>query len=266
MSVYVSICELTKVVIRLVQIIKMTAVLSRITHIISSPKRVRNREPKRLRSLAKEYQLGCVIGSGGFGTVYAGTRRSDGLSVAIKHIHKSKVSNLVLQEDGQLVPDEVDLLRRVGHVPGVLRLVDYFRRSDGHVLVLERPERAEDLFDYITRRGALDDADARRVFGRVVETLRQVRDAGVVHRDVKDENVVLDLDTGDVSLIDFGSAALLRDGVYRDFDDIANAVRDIGLTLHNELSMENHISTSLHNSHPRHRPTRSQRYELPRMH
>jgi len=124
----------------------------------------------------------------------------------------------MFQEDGQLVPDEVDLLRRVDHVPGVLRLVDYFRRSDGYVLVLERPERSEDLFDYITRRGALDDAEARPVFRRIVETLCLVRDAGVVHRDVKDENVIIDLDSGDVSLIDFGSGAQLHDGVYRDFD------------------------------------------------
>lgn len=117
-----------------------------------------------------------------------------------------------------MVPDEVHLLHRVDHVPGVLRLVDYFRRSDGYVLVLERPERSEDLFDYITRRGALDDAEARPVFRRIVETLCLVRDAGVVHRDVKDENVIIDLDSGDVSLIDFGSGAQLHDGVYRDFD------------------------------------------------
>jgi len=123
-----------------------------------------------------------------------------------------------VQEDGQCVPDEVDLLRRVDHVPGVLRLLDYYRHADGHVLVLERPSRGVDLFDYVTERGALDEADARRVFRRVVETLRLVHDAGVVHRDVKDENVILDLDTGDVSLIDFGSGARLHDGVYRDFD------------------------------------------------
>jgi len=78
------------------------------------------------------------------------------------------------QQDGQQVPDEVALLRRVAHVPGVLRLVDYFRRPDGYVLVLDRPDRSEDLFDYITRRGALDDAEARSVFRRVVETLCQV--------------------------------------------------------------------------------------------
>lgn len=168
--------------------------------------------------LEKKYQLDYVIGSGGFGTVYAGTRLADGLPVAIKHIQKSKVSHLVLQEDGQSVPDEVDLLYRVAHVPGVLHLLDYYRRSDGYVLVLERPEQGIDLFDYITQRGALDDAEARRVFRQIVETLCHVRDAGVVHRDVKDENVIIDEDTGDVSLIDFGSGALLHDGVYHDFD------------------------------------------------
>ena len=128
------------------------------------------------------------------------------------------------QADGQLVPEEVALLRQVAGVPGVLHLVDYFRRRDGHVLVVERPARCEDLFDHITRRGALDDADARSVFARVVATLRAVRDAGVVHLDVKDENVVVDLDTGDVSLVDFGSAALLHDGLYRDFDGQSVAV------------------------------------------
>ena len=128
--------------------------------------------------------------------------------------------NLVemLQDDGQYVPDEVDLLRRVDHVPGILHLLDHYRRTDGYVLIFERPAHCIDLFDYITQRGTLDDAEARRVFRQIVETLCRVRDAGVVHRDVKDENVILDLDNGDVTLIDFGSGAPLHDGVYRDFD------------------------------------------------
>jgi len=124
----------------------------------------------------------------------------------------------LLQDNGQYVPEEVDFLRRVDHIPGVLHLLDYFRRSDGHVLVLERPAQGIDLFDYITQRGALDDAEARRLFRQIVDTLGQVRDAGVVHRDIKDENVILDLDSGDAKLIDFGSGARLHDGVYREFD------------------------------------------------
>jgi len=136
----------------------------------------------------------------------------------LKHCAVNLVN--MFQEDGQYVPDEVDLLRRVDRVPGVLRLLDYFRCSDGYVLILERLEHGIDLFDYITQCGTLDNAEACRLFRRIVETLCHVRDADVVHRDVKDENVIVDLVTGDVKLIDFGSGARLHDGIYRDFDGL----------------------------------------------
>lgn len=173
---------------------------------------------KGVDSFERGYTLGSIVGSGGFGTVYSGTRCHDGLPVAIKHISKGRATQLVAQSDGSQVPVEVDLLRRVASVPGVLHLIDYFERPDSFILVLERPAHSIDLFDYITERGALDEAEARDLFRRVVGIVRRVHAAGVVHRDIKDENVVVDLSSGDVKLIDFGSGGLLRDGVYREFD------------------------------------------------
>jgi len=172
---------------------------------------------KTPRKLEKQYKVGEVLGNGGFGTVYAGIRRRDGKSVAIKQIAKSKVPALEILK-GRKVPLELALMKAVQSVEGVVKLLDYFERSDSFVIVMERPDNCRDMFDYITEKGALEESVARGFFKQIVETVQACHSEGVIHRDIKDENILINTETGKLKLIDFGSGAFFKEEVFSEFE------------------------------------------------
>ena len=158
-----------------------------------------------------------MLGKGGFGTVYNGIRLSDNSAIAIKHVAKQKINSWASLH-GVLVPLELKLLVTVDPVPGVIKLLDYYEKKDSFVYILEKPRHTTDLFDYITDKKMLDEALARRFFRQVVQTVQACFRQGVIHRDIKDENILIDLTTGEVKLIDFGSGAFAKDELFTDFD------------------------------------------------
>jgi serine/threonine protein kinase len=112
-----------------------------------------------------------------------------------RSIWSSKVLNstffILFQFEGRSVPLEICLLRKVSSVPGVVRLLDFYERPDSYILIMERPLICKDLFDFITEKGSLEEGLARRFLRQVVETVVACHQRGVIHRDIKDENILV---------------------------------------------------------------------------
>lgn len=183
---------------------------------------------------ASSYTLGDELGSGGFGFVVAAKRNIDGLPVAVKFIFKDKVPAHGWVRDPKLgvIPMEAFVLKVVDH-PGVVKFIDLFDDRNFFYLVMElhgtpwqppapepvvpasqnlRPAAMQrrtscDLFECIEQHSRLTEQQARWVFAQVVETVWHLDRIGICHRDIKDENCVVDADFN-VKLIDFGSAVI----------------------------------------------------------
>ena len=118
--------------------------------------------------------------------------------------------------DGK-TPLEVALMEQVQNVEGVIRILDFFEMPESFFIVMEK-FTCQDLFDYISERGALSEEAAREIFKQILETVLMCHNNGVLHRDIKDENILIDVKTQKIKLIDFGSGTYLHDGLYNDFE------------------------------------------------
>ncbi|XP_077645599.1 serine/threonine-protein kinase pim-1-like [Lonchura striata] len=173
---------------------------------------------KAQEALQERYRVGSLLGRGGFGRVFAATRLSDGAPVAIKRVPRNRVRRWGELPDGTSAPLEIVLLDKVSTgFPGVVQLLEWFELPNSIVMVLERPERSQDLLHFIRARRFLCEEVARELFRQVLEAVRHCTSRGVLHRDIKPENILVDLATGQAKLIDFGCGTYLQDTAYTDF-------------------------------------------------
>uniref|UniRef100_F1L4S0 Serine/threonine-protein kinase 1 n=1 Tax=Ascaris suum TaxID=6253 RepID=F1L4S0_ASCSU len=180
-----------------------------------------NKQSHDYATFKKKYKLGPELGRGGFGTVYSGFRISDGLPVAVKFVARNNVTDWKrVPNGGRDMPLEIVLLSECTDIPGVIHMFDWFERSDGFLIVMERPSPCQDLFDYISEHGPLEEGLARAFFKQVVDTAIACANINVVHRDIKDENLIVDLKDGRLKLVDFGSGAFSKaqGEMYTDFE------------------------------------------------
>eukprot|EP00929_Paragymnodinium_shiwhaense_P000141 TRINITY_DN100387_c0_g1_i1.p1 TRINITY_DN100387_c0_g1~~TRINITY_DN100387_c0_g1_i1.p1 ORF type:complete len:506 (-),score=93.35 TRINITY_DN100387_c0_g1_i1:167-1684(-) len=163
-----------------------------------------------------------VLGHGINGDVVLGRRRSSGSRVAVKKLKgpplachgQEHLSQRALQ--GRRVEAEVSLT--VDH-PHVVRFDDVYELDDGGVaLVMECLEGGE-LFDRLLQRQRFPEDEARDAARQMLLAISYLHSHGIVHRDIKLENFLLEDQAGNhLKLIDFGLSRLVEDGS-RMYDD-----------------------------------------------
>ena len=164
------------------------------------------------------YTLGKVIGEGifsllflsqiilyfpgAYGKVRLGTHRLTSSRVAVKQIPKALSATLTR---------EIHHHRQLHH-PHVAQLYEVIATENSIWLVTELCSGGE-LFDYLTEKGRASEEEARHIFGQICLAVNYLHEKGIVHRDLKLENVLLD-ERCRIKLGDFGFTREFDRGSY----------------------------------------------------
>ncbi|MEU9042101.1 MULTISPECIES: serine/threonine-protein kinase [unclassified Kitasatospora] len=156
------------------------------------------------RLLAGRYELGERLGRGGMGTVWRAWDRMLDREVAVKELTVNHLPEEDLQILHTRMKREASAAARIKH-PGVITVHDVLEQDGRPWIVMELVD-GRSLADVISQDGTLQPRAAAEVGSQVLAALHRGHQLGVLHRDVKPANVLLERGTGRVVLLDFGIA------------------------------------------------------------
>ena len=171
--------------------------------------------------LAGKYEVGAVLGEGGFGITYIGRDTNLDMKVAIKEYFPSGVvnrNNTSSMEISALVGDtqsnfekgkqgflsEARTHAKFSNEQSIVSVRDFFEENNTAYIVMEYLEGI-DLKDFIAQNGKMSFGLAISMLSPIMSSLSKIHNQGLIHRDISPANIMI-LNNRTVKLLDFGSA------------------------------------------------------------
>ncbi|MFF6782004.1 protein kinase [Streptomyces sp. NPDC012510] len=169
-----------------------------------------SRQDKDARLLAGRYRLGGVLGRGGMGTVWRAMDETLGRTVAVKELRFP--SSIDEDEKRRLITRTLREAKAIARIRNnaAVTVFDVVHEDDRPWIVMELVE-GKSLAEVIREDGVLEPRRAAEVGLAILDVLRAAHREGILHRDVKPSNVLIDKHDGRVVLTDFGIAQVEGD-------------------------------------------------------
>lgn len=155
-------------------------------------------------ALGSQYELGPEIGRGGMGVVFLARDVTLARDVAVKAVHPELAIHPSI---AQRFLAEARMIARLRH-PNIVTVYTAGEADDILYFVMDRVP-GESLRERLNREGKLPPEEARRIAMDIAAAIDAAGGAGLVHRDVKPENILLEAGSGRALLADFGIARAL---------------------------------------------------------
>src|SRR6476646_8992771 len=152
------------------------------------------------------YRVDAILGTGGMGRVYKAEHTGIGRAVAIKVLHARLGGS---KEAEQRFKREAHASGRLDH-PNIVGVSDFGVLGDGSLYLVMEALEGEPLGKRLDREKRIPWPEALSIIRAVLAGLRHAHDKGVVHRDIKPDNIFLAKKDGEtiVKILDFGIAKL----------------------------------------------------------
>lgn len=157
---------------------------------------------------AGNYRIESLLGAGAMGQVFLGVHPQIGRKVAVKVLHAHVSANA---DTAARFLDEARAVNCIGH-PGVVQVFDFGQLPDGRLYLVMEYLSGRTLSDFMRERSRMSLREMLDLAIPMAEALDAAHAAGVVHRDLKPDNIFLadGKDGVHVKIVDFGIAKVLE--------------------------------------------------------